>query len=327
MQHKRITGLKKWIVPLVLVVFALLAVLNLQAISDYLRLRGYTPTSEIAALADQTAMTDKARRLFYINHPKLADRSEFNGVCSNKGEKTIVLGCYHSKDRGIFLFKVTDPRLNGVEQVTAAHEMLHAAYDRLGSGEREALDKQLQDFYDNRVTDERIKSTVESYKISEPNDIKNEMHSIFATEIAELTPELEDYYRQHFSDRSKVIDYASNYQSEFTSRQNQIRQYDEELKSLKEEIDADTNDLRRREAEIASLQRQMDSYRAANDIERYNAAVPTFNARVDAYNSLIRATQANINRYNQLVVERNAVAVEIRGLTESISSQLTPINN
>lgn len=319
-------ALVRRLAPLIAVlVVSVLIFNNFQAIGDYIRLFNYTPPTDIVRLADQTTMTDKARKLFYVNHPRLADRSSFNGACNNRGEQTIVLGCYRSMDRGIYLFDVSDPRLNGVEQVTAAHEMLHAAYDRLSSSERSRIDKLLNAYYAG-VTDTRIRETIAAYQVSEPNDITNEMHSIFATEITDIYPELDAYYAQYFSDRKAVTAYAANYQQEFSSRQERIKTYDEQLADLKDTIDRNTATLARQEEEIAGQQRQMESDRASGDAAGYNSRVPVYNARVDAYNDLIRTTQASITDYNRLVAERNDLALEIRGLTESISSRLEPID-
>lgn len=325
MKHKYFSSLRRWLPVFVVVLVVLALALNLQAISDYVRLYNYTAPTEIVRLADQTTMSDKARKLFYVNHPKIAGKDSFNGACSNRGEKSIVLGCYHSADRGIYIFDVSDERLEGVEQVTAAHEMLHAAYDRLSSSEKERVDTMLKNYYAG-VTDQRIRDTIAAYEISEPHDVINEMHSIFATEMTDLTPEMDAYYAQYFKDRKAVTAFAANYQQEFSSRQEQIKAYDERLTSLKDTIDKNTETLARQEAETTSLQRQMERDRASGNIESYNARVPVYNARVDAYNALIRSTQNSIAEYNRLVAERNALAVEIRSLTESISSQLTPID-
>lgn len=326
MKHKP-NGLLRRLLPIVITLGVVwLVAANTRSITDYVRLYNYTPPIEIAELADQTTMTDEGRKLFYVNHPQVADRGSFNGACNNRGERTIVLGCYHSVDRGIYLFEVSDPRLNGVEQVTAAHEMLHAAYDRLSDDERNRMDGLLEDFYKQRVQDKRIQDTIAAYEQSEPNDIPNEMHSIFATEILDLTPELEAYYAAFFKDRKKVVGYAANYQQEFSRRQDQIRVYDSQLRGLKDTIDTNTARLSASESEIATIQRQMEADRSSGNIESYNARVPAFNSRVDQYNALIRSTQGSIAEYNRLVAERNVLALEIRGLTQSISSSFSPID-
>lgn len=326
MQHKRYGLPARKLAPIIILALLLIVLLRLQSISDFIRLYRYTPPAEVAALADQTTMTETARKYFYVNHPAVADRKSFNEQCNSRGEHTIVLGCYHAVDRGIYLFDVTDPRIEGVEQVTAAHEMLHAAYDRLNSSERKTIDSELEDFFRSQVHDERILNTIEAYKETEPEDLVNEMHSIFATEITSLTPSLEKYYGRYFSDRSKVVAYAQSYQKEFTSRQDQVKRYDAQLLALKKNIDTNSSTLKQREADIQALQRQMEAYRNSGNNEAYNSQVPVYNARVDSYNSLIQTTQGQITEYNRLVAERNSIALQVRELTQSINSQLTQID-
>ena len=148
------------------------AALNRQNIIDWWRLRQYQAPAAIASLADQATLTDYSRKVFYVNWPQQKDKTGFGSACPNNGgEQTIVLGCYHGNQAGIYLLKVTDARLNGVEQVTAAHEMLHAAYDRLGQDERDKVDAMLTNYYKNELKDERILKTIEAYKKSEPNEL------------------------------------------------------------------------------------------------------------------------------------------------------------
>lgn len=310
---------------LVMLVAGVLLVAQAQAIMDYIRLYNYTPSADIARLADETAMNDHGRKLFYVNHPVLADRAAFNKHCSHRGEHTIVLGCYHGVDRGIYLFDVTDDRLLGVEQVTAAHEMLHAAYDRLDPAERKRINGLLQEFYASQMHDERLKSTIQAYESSDTADVVNEMHSIFPTEIAAMPPELEAYYARYFTDRSKVVSFAQSYQAEFNSRRDMVKSYDERLKQLKVSMDENNATLLRREQEIESLRSRMEDRRRRGELADYNQQVPVFNRLVESYNALIAQTQGQIDEYNRIVEERNALANEVKGLAQSIDSTLTPI--
>lgn len=306
----------------VIVMFLLLATgfWQQQNIRDSIKLYGYQAPAPVVRLADDVDMTDSARRMFYVNHPELQDRAEFNSSCSSRGEQTIVLGCYHPVDRGIFLFHVGDPRLLGVEQVTAAHEMLHAGYDRLSRGERNRINGLLQDYYDTRLSDSRIKSVIDSYRKTEPNDVLNEMHSIFATESAELPAELEEYYKQYFGDRKKVVTFASTYQAEFATRQSRVAEYDRQLETMKQEIEINNQKLETQEFKITEYRRQMDSQRSSGDIAAYNANVPTYNRQVEAYNALISSTRTLIATYNQTVAVRNELALQVTELAHSIDS-------
>ena len=294
-----------------------------QAIIDWWRLRGYNPPPAIAALAADTAMTDQARRIFYVNHPELlADQTRFRQNCP-VAEQTIILGCYQSPQLGIYIYDVSDSRLEGVEQVTAAHEMLHAQYERLGNDERQSVDRALVTFYDSGAAGERIKKTIDLYRQTEPNDVVNEMHSIFGTEIASLPADLENYYKRYFADRTKVVSFSARYEAEFTSRSEQIAEMDRQLTELKDQIESRENSLTSQLAELEAESAKLDFYRGTSDTEAFNSLVPGYNAKVKTYNSGVNQLKSDIEKYNQLVIERNTLAVELKGLEQSIDTRLT----
>lgn len=321
-KRKRRTGKISWL--LVAALFAGMFLTQNQSVADWWKLRGYDPPAAISELAADTTMTDKARHLFYLNHPEIAAKESFAKQCPSGTEKTIVLGCYKSGERGIFVLVVTDKRLDGVEQVTAAHEMLHAAYERLSGGDKKHVDELLEDFYKNGLKDQRVKDILKSYEQTEPGQQFNEMHSIFGTEIKSLPPELEGYYQQYFSDRAKVAGYAADYQSAFTSREAQIKKDDAQLASWKKQIDANELSLEARQAELENMRAQMAQYRRS-DTGAYNALVGPYNAKVEAFNALLNDTKALIIQYNQLVKTRNDIALETTELQKALSGSLPTI--
>lgn len=295
-----------------------------QAIEDWIKLRGYQPPAHIAALAANTTMSDEAEHIFYVNRPELiGDISKFRKDCPFS-EQSIVLGCYHSDQNGIDLYDVKDERLEGVEEVTAAHEMLHAAYDRLSDKERDRIDAMLESYYKNSLTDERVRSTIELYKTTEPNDVVNEMHSIFGTEIASLPLPLENYYKQYFASRAAVVGFAQNYAGEFTRRTAQIDEYDARLSRLKGDIEEQERSLAAQLDSINSDRTRLDQLRDSGRIEEYNSGVASFNAKIDAYNSGVRRLQSMIAEYNELVATRNLLAAEVQELEKSLDTRLQP---
>jgi chromosome segregation ATPase len=296
-----------------------------QAILDWYKLENYTAPAEVAQLATDTTMTPYARKVFYVNAPALEGKVEFK-QCKIGGEQTIVLGCYHGNQNGIYVLNVTDPRLEGVEQVTSAHEMLHAAYDRLSSSERKKIDTQLRDYYNHQLTDERVRQTVENYRTFEPNELTNEMHSIFGTEVANLPAPLEQYYQRFFTDRSKVVAYAARYQAEFTTRQQAIKADDDKLTALKSQIDSLKADLTSREKQLDSDSARLQQLKAQGNVAAYNAGVPPFNASVNIYNAEVQQTRSLISQYNDLVARRNAIVLEAQQLTNEIDSNVAPIS-
>ena len=294
------------------------------SILDWWRLRDYQPPVAISRLAAEDTMTAYAKHVFYVNHPSLTTSvSSFRSECS-ESEQTIVLGCYHPDQRGIFIFNVADSRLQGVQQVTAAHEMLHAVYDRLSSKDKKSVDSMLMDYYNHDLNNQRIIDTIDAYKKSEPNDVINEMHSVFGTEIPSLPAPLENYYRRYFTNRSTITDYAQSYQSEFTSRQDQIDSLSTRMSALMSQINAEETQLSAQLDQINSDRARLDSERGSGQTAAYNSGVASFNAEVDAYNAGISRLKNDINTYNQLVNQYNAIAQELASLEKSIDTRLTP---
>lgn len=289
-----------------------------QDLRDWWRLRGYTPPAEIARLATETTMYGDSQRLFYVQHPLLADKTTFNEFCRNN-EQTIVLGCY-VHGQGIYLLDVTDERISGVEEVTAAHELLHAAYERLSRSDKARIDKLLADTYDS-ITNERLRQTVEQYREQDPSVVPNELHSILGTEVRTLPNELEAYYRRYFTNRQAIVTFSEQYEQAFIERRNAIRAYDEQLAVLKDEISTLQADLEQQESALRTQRNQMNQQRSSGEISAYNAQVPVYNQKVNRYNSDVAELEDMVNEYNDIVQRRNDVAAEEADLVEAIDSR------
>lgn len=309
----------KRLVPLVIAVLLVFtAWTHRYNIFDWWRLRGYEPPAKIVQLADDTRMTATGRRLFYVNHPELNDKPDFNRNCTIS-EQSIVLGCYVT-NQGIYLFDVSDERLNGVHQVTAAHEMLHAAYDRLSGRERQRINElTAQAFAD--LDDDRIKKTIELYRARDPSVVPNELHSILATEVESLPAELEAYYAQYFDDRLVVVHFSQAYEAAFQERKDRVAQYDQRLTVLKQNIEAKETELEQRDRALVQERETLDELSDRRQFEEYNARVPGYNTMVRQYNTLVNDIRQLIDDYNQLVIERNSVALEENELIKAIDSR------
>ena len=315
-------GAVNLVLVVVLVALPVIGFSQRQNIYDWSKLRGYNPPASIAQLASATAMSDKARHIFYVNHPQLVgDTTTFRQDCTTN-EQTIVLGCYHPTQQGIFVYDVQDQRLGGIEEVTSAHEMLHAAYDRLSSSDKTKVNKMLEDFYKNDLKDQRLLDTIEAYKKSEPNDVVNEMHSVFGTEVAGLPAPLEDYYKRYFNNRGAVVAFSQKYETEFTSRSAKAAQIEIQLKSLKAKIDSQEAGLKAQSERINAKRSQLDALRASGKIEEYNAGVAAYNADVDSYNNGVAIYKRDVNSYNDLIEQYNAVAGELKQLYGAIDTRL-----
>ncbi len=316
-------GLVKFIVTLALIVGAAWLVLNRQAVSDWWRLIQYKPTPEIQQLVDSDTMQGRGRDLFYASEPQIQAGADFNTACSKQGEQTIVLGCY--KAQRIYLYNVTDAKLGGVKEVTAAHEMLHAVYERLSTADRDRVNAMLQPIIAD-MKDQRIVELIQLYNREEPGELYNEMHSILGTEYAELTPDLEAYYRQYFGDRIKIVGYARQYQAVFTDSKAKLDSYDQQLDTLKSQIDGNNNSLKQQQLGLESTAVELTELRSSGRIQEYNQQVPVYNVKVESFNTLVEQTKALVEQYNSLVAERNQQATAQNDLYQSLDSHYQPVS-
>jgi hypothetical protein len=292
-------------------------------IADWWRLRNYQPSQDIAVLATDTTMTDYAKHLFYVNHPSLETKENFNMHCSDESKETAVLGCFRGNRQGIYIYAVTDSRLNGVRQVTAAHEMLHQAYERLSTKERNHIDQLLEDYYKNGLTDEAVKTKLDSYKKQPGTVLVNEMHSIFGTEVRNLPTELENYYKQYFTDRSKVVTDREAYQGEFSRRQQLVEQYDAQLVRLKKQISDNKSTLEQQMNFLNTKEKQINQDISSSNQAAYQSDVQSYNATVATYNSLLITTRNLIAEHNDIVGKRNDIAVQEQELQQALDSRLS----
>lgn len=269
-------------------------------IYDWLRLRDYTPPPAIAQLASATTMNDRGKHLFYVNHPELSDRSNFSAVCSNNGEKTIVLGCYIT-GQGIYIFDVNDERLAGVEEVTSAHEMLHSAYERLSDSERARIDKLTQQAYAG-ITSERLRANVKSYRSKDTAVVPNELHSILGTEVRNLPVELEQYYNKYFTNRLIVVGYAERYEQAFAEREAKAESLEKQITAVRSQIESREAELR---AEKANLEADRSTITNNQQVTAFNARVSNYNGSIAYLNSLIDQHNNLVEQYKQVVLEEN----------------------
>jgi hypothetical protein len=315
------TRLASWIIVVVLLSVPFVVYFKAQALMDWWKLRGYNPPTAVATLVSQDTMNAYTKHMFYINHPQIVSGvTSFRQDCPD-ATRTIVLGCYHPDQNGIYIYAVNDALLYGVQQVTAAHEVLHAVYARLSSQDRQNLNSELEDYYKNDLTDQRVLAEVKLYQQTEPDDVMDEMSCTFGTEIAALPPALEAYYQHYFTNRQAIVNFEQSYQNEFTSRENIVNADDAQLSQLKTSINAQEDSLGAQSSQINSDRARLNAERSNPDL--YNSEASSFNNEIDVYNAGVNKLRADISSYNDLVNQRNAVAQEIASLDQSIDTRLT----
>jgi len=296
-----------------------------QRIMDQITVWQYTPTTEINSLVERSGMNDNGKFIFFASQPKLESTNNFNKECSKVENTTSILGCYNLSR--IYIYNVTDSRLDGVREVTASHEMLHSAYTRLSHDEKIKLDKMLEAEYEKLKDNKDFSQLMSYYDRTEPGERDNELHSLIGTEISNMNPELETYYSKYFSDRQKIVALNAKYIGVFMV-----------LKKSDDEITAKINDA------YAAISKQKSDYSSAvsllnSDIAQFNSQASSsyfssqaqFNyqrsllvTRSATLETMRQDINSGIANYDALIVEHNANATESQKLYNMIDSSLAP---
>ena len=283
------------------------------------------PSTEIIDMAEKTTMNDYAKRIFYASVPQLNDAATFNEHCTNHGSEMVLLGCFY---RGkIYIFDITDVEIAGAKYVTAAHEMLHAAYNRLDPLEKIQIDAQLEAMY-KALDNVELNQLMADYDKTEPGEKYNELHSIIGTEYAELTPALEGYYARYFNDQDAVAALASQYKQVFKDLENTQKELNTKMDALKSKID---EDMLTYETKLDGLNADISSFNVRSSTDQFingaqfNTERNKLLARQEALDVLINQIQADIKQYNTWVEEFNKIGGRAQELNKSFNSHAAEV--
>ena len=289
-----------------------------QRVTDQFTVWNFTADATIDSYAERSTMTDEGRFLFFASRPEVSPAGEFDAHCSSQLEDVGILGCYQHADKRIYLYDVTDDRLDGIEEVVAAHEMLHAAWDRMSAAERDTLEPLLEAAAATKADDPDFAKTLEYYAQAEPGERLNELHSIIGTEFPDVSPELEAHYALYFSDRAALVQLHETSHAVFQQQQDAIDVIVAQLEALQESVDTD-----------------YASYNSSYD--QLNADILDFNARADAgdftspsqfnaeRNSLI-SRQADLDAFYATIADRKAQYDALLGQLDDLNAVVDDLN-
>ncbi len=301
-----------------------LVVGNAQYISDSVVATQYQPSGEMRRIIADLKLTDEGQRFAAIGRPELSDQSTFNKYCRQHKEQSIVLGCYISPYQ-IYVYNITDPQLDGIREVTTAHEMLHVAYDRLSAEERQRLGILLEQALPAvQAQDATLAARLELYEKTEPGERQNELHSILGTEAADLPSELEEYYARYFKDRRVVTGFAANYSSVFIQLKSQQDTAVAELESLAQTIEQQTAQYNEASQALNQDIQAFNARAASSDgfssNEEFTAEKNLLIARRDILEQDRQRINDNIARYNEKRNELQSLNVQVDELNAKLDS-------
>jgi len=303
---------------LVLVVAVVVAgLLNRGWIYDWYRGVSYAPSDEMIAIREKLNLTNEGEFLFNAVQPELNEAKDFNKNCRQDESEIAVLGCYTAGN--VYIYDIIAAELDGIRELTTAHELLHAKWARMGEDEKSELVESLTRVFDENQ--ELLGSEIEQYDDSEEQE---ELYVRAGTEIKNLPDDLERHFSEIFNDQDEVVDFYESYIVVFREIKEHIKILTDEMEALKEKIGAKTANYERQanqlEADIVSFNScaevagcfgsESEFYRTRNQLLTKRDDLEDLNDEIDRL----------IDEYNKKVEEYNADVTESNKLQDMVNS-------
>lgn len=318
MQQKTKRNYCGWVILLVLVAIATIIVLNRAWIYDWFRGITYQPNTEMAGIRGKLNLTGRGEFLFNATQPELNEADAFNANCRQDESEVAVLGCYTAGN--IYVYNITDAKLDGIRELTAAHELLHAVWARMGSTEKEDLKPILQQVYQNNLS--VLKDDIETYTDDERVE---EIFVRAGTEIKKLPDVLEEYYTEIFDDQDAIVDFYESYIAVFREIKMKMEGLASEIEVLRDSINVKMteyeNKVNQLEVDITRFNNCAETAGCFATEAEFYVQRNTLVARENELNLLNDEINNMIDNYNLKVDEYNADALESRKLQNMINSK------
>lgn len=283
----------------------------------------YTPSAPISALLKRIPLTEHGAVIFQASRPELSSREHFNQSCHSHHAEISILGCF-TKNR-IYLYQIDAAKhgLDGIIESVAAHELLHAAWQRLPAWEHHALSQQLDLVYHQHQT--HLATALAGYP---EDEFWDELHSRVGTEIADLPPALEQHYARYFKDQDAVVGFYQNYSQPFLQLSRQAEILLAQINHAHTQIEVATKAYY---SGVEKLNQSIDQFNTcihtSNCFATVSAAHSRRQALLNAQSSLqedYTKLSQDIDQYNQLVDQYNQNVLRSQTLERAINSNAIP---
>jgi len=294
-----------------------------QRILDQITVWQFRPAQGISILTDRLGLNNNGKLIFYASQPELDSSNHFNEVCNRIEYTTSILGCY--SNFRIYIYNVTDVKLDGIREVTAAHEMLHAVFQRMSDAEKTKLGVLLEAEYKKLENDKNFVDLIDFYAQTEPGERINELHSVIGTSVASIDPVLEAHYSQYFSNRQLVVQLYTKYNGVFQDLNDHAKVLMDQLNALSISIPARSSQYN---LDVQTLNSDINLFKSRTENHYYasqwqlNVDQSALNVRIDAMNTTMINIKDEINNYKTILTEYNSIASESRKLFDSMDSKL-----
>lgn len=312
-----------WLLSALIIAAACITWFERQRVIDTIQYYQYTPLSDIKSITEKIQLTDEATFLFYASQPSLETSESFNQYCERQESDSPILGCYSA--RMIYLYDITDERLDGIEEVTAAHELLHAVYERLSADEKSRLEPLLDEAYEE-LADDELERRMEYYDRTQPGEKYNELHSIIATEEEAIDDDLEQYFAKYFKDRGAIVALHTKVDDQFKKLSSEADALAKRINALASSINSDTEQyntgVAALNAEVTAFNQRASQPGGFSSQAEFEAQRAQLNTQREQLEALRQTVKANIDTYKTLLAQLESINAETASLNASIDSVL-----
>jgi len=299
---------------------------NEQHLKDQLIAYQFEPSDDILRYVEEAGLSAIGEMYLLTSRAQVVPAYEFDRYCTRSEPGIGVLGCYTTRDRRIYLYDVTDPRLTLMEPVVAAHEMLHAAWARLTLQEHQELAVLLEEGFAMLPPDHELRTRILNYEADNPASRIPELYAILGTEVATLPPDLEAHYSIFFDDRMKSVRLAERFYAVFdllVEERDQLlvnlESRSAEIEGLKFTYEESAQALRRDVLAFNERASQPGGFPSRSEFESARSALIDRQNRLEGLRSNL---VQKIDEYNQLLEELTRLNNELTELNRGINVTL-----
>lgn len=288
----------KWMILVVaVVVVGVLFFANREWIGDWWRGIIYRPSDEMVAIREKLDLTERGEFLFNASQPELSGSDEFNENCRTELDmETAVLGCYI--EGNIYVYDITAKELDGIRELTAAHELLHAVWARMSEAEQRGLTRTLTQTFEKNQS--LLEDEIDSYDASQRQE---ELYVRVGTEVKNLPTELEEHYAEVFTDQDLIVEYYEGYIGVFNRMKAEMEGLMAEMEEIQAQIDTLSADY---ESRLTRLNAQVTNFNSCAERAGCFGSESEFYAQRNSLISEQNALEGVYNEINRLVDEYNA---------------------
>ena len=307
-----------WIFLGVLLFVTIAIVANRALVYDWWRGITYKPSEEMSQIRDDLELTSRGGFIFNAVQPVLSGETEFNANCRSDADSEIaVLGCFTGDS--VFVYDVKSDELDGIKELTTAHELLHAVWARMSDGEKSKLNGSLKTVLEGNSS--FLKEEMGNY--SEDQRLE-ELYVRAGTEVKDLPSDLEEHYATIFTNQDAVVSFYDKYIRVF-------RELEAQRESVRAQLDELNGVIEQKNAEYSTGIQQLNG-----EISEFNECAETVGCFASqwAFNSkraalvgeqrrlqvLYNEIDGLIQQYNQLVDQYNNNLTKIKKLNSQINS-------